>query len=298
MKKALPVIFFLMLFSWALRVSADSADDLLGFANHLFEQQDFYRAITEYERFVYLYPESEKIPDVKYQIAMSYFHGQQFEPALTRFEALRGGKMDLQSTFRMADVYYEQGKYRNALLMLEPLKRQDETQAVQDMGHFYSGLCYLQLAEPGLAEQSFLNIPESSPKRREALALEKETENYHDLKQKKPWLAGTLSAVLPGAGQFYNERPRDAFFAFTLNAVLIWATVESFDNEQYVTGGLLGIIELGWYLGTVYNAVGGAHKYNDRQKKGFMEKIEMQYRKPFDDVYSEPVFSVHYRAEW
>ena len=277
-------------------------NEQLGFAQHLFDQQEYYRAITEYERFLYLYPESDQAGLAKYQIAQCYFSGQQYEPALTRFEALRaeeaGSVLGLQAVFRTADSYYELGQYEHVILSLKQLNHYQDQPAAQEAGNVYAGVCYLRLADPNLASNSFSRVSKTSKNHAHTLFLQQAIDRYRDLPQKTPWLAGTLSAVLPGAGQLYNGRPGDAFISFALNGVLLWATIESFDNDQYVAGSLLGAIELGWYAGNIYNAVSGSHKFNNRYKQSFFEKLDMDFRLPFHDATSQPMLSVHYRTDF
>jgi hypothetical protein len=67
--------------------------------------------------------------------------------------------------------------------------------------------------------------------------------------EKSPGLTGTLSALLPGAGQLYTGAYRDAGLAFALNAAFIWAAIEAFDHDNRVLGGILGFFEIGWYGG-------------------------------------------------
>jgi len=156
-------------FSPAGLFAAPPEEASLAFAHHLFSEQDYYRAITEYERFAYLYPEDPRVPDVRFQIAMCYLYGEQFDPALTRFEALSiqqaGQPLAQQSLFRMVDAYYDQKEYQHAILILQKVANEEHTTEVQDAAHIYSGLCFLRLADPELAEQEFLRIPKTSPGR-------------------------------------------------------------------------------------------------------------------------------------
>jgi hypothetical protein len=54
--------------------------------------------------------------------------------------------------------------------------------------------------------------------------------------------------------------------------------VEAFHHDNNVTGGILLFFESGWYLGNVYNAVSGAHKYNQRSEKQFLDGLQDKYR--------------------
>lgn len=83
---------------------------------------------------------------------------------------------------------------------------------------------------------------------------------------KSPRLAGTLSAVLPGAGQMYTGRWSDGLIAFTVNALLIATTVEAFENDMPVLGATTAVFASGWYLGNIYSAVNTAHRHNQRME--------------------------------
>ena len=93
------------------------------------------------------------------------------------------------------------------------------------------------------------------------------------LPYKSPSTAGVLAAVLPGSGHVYCDRYKDGVVAFLLNGLFIWATLEAFDNDQEVLGGILGFLELGWYSGNIYSAVNTAHKYNRSLKNDYLKNL-------------------------
>jgi hypothetical protein len=73
-------------------------------------------------------------------------------------------------------------------------------------------------------------------------------------------MAGILAAVLPGAGHLYTDRPGDALVAFLLNGAFIWAAVELFRHENYVTGN-------------IYDAVNSAYEYNKSDKDNLIRQM-------------------------
>ena len=92
----------------------------------------------------------------------------------------------------------------------------------------------------------------------------------------QPKLAGVLS-VIPGAGQLYCGRYKDALSAFIVNGGLIWAAVESFDNELYALGTTISIFGFGFYTGNIYGAITSAHKYNQVQTQKYIRQLQKQY---------------------
>ncbi len=80
---------------------------------------------------------------------------------------------------------------------------------------------------------------------------------------KRPWLAGLLSAVLPGAGQVYAGSWQGAAVSFLLNGVLVGATVELARNELYFSAAATGLAASIFYVGNILNAADLADRQND-----------------------------------
>lgn len=80
---------------------------------------------------------------------------------------------------------------------------------------------------------------------------------------RRPWLAGVLSAVLPGAGQVYAGSWQAAAVSFVLNGALIGATVELAQRRLYLPAGAAGLAASFFYVGNVFNAVDLADRRND-----------------------------------
>lgn len=87
---------------------------------------------------------------------------------------------------------------------------------------------------------------------------------YEARPRKRPWLAGGLSAILPGAGQLYAGSLEGAAVAFALNGALIGSTVELAREELYFSAAAAGVAASIFYVGNVLNAADLAGRYNER----------------------------------
>ena len=112
--------------------------------------------------------------------------------------------------------------------------------------------------------------------------------SYRALELKSPPLAMSLSALVPGSGQLYVGRVRQAALAFALNGIFILGTLEAFQNENYVVGGILLFLEVGWYGGNIYNAGNNAHKYNQRMKHRYRQQMKSQLQWQLGWVKGQP----------
>ena len=97
-------------------------------------------------------------------------------------------------------------------------------------------------------------------------------------------VAGTLSAVLPGAGQLYAGRTKDGIIAFIVNGLFIAGAIEAYHRENYVACGVLALFEVGWYSGNVYSAVNSAHRFNDERRSRRM----LELKKKMLELKAEP----------
>lgn len=272
----------LFLFSQPAIASETPAEDLLSFADHLFEQGDYYRAITEYERVIFFHPDHPLAKTARFQIAHSYFKGDRLDQAIERFRALSKelphDEAGRKAYFMLGEAYYQKREYARAADVFDSYIESYPGDERIDTARIKIGWCFLRQGRWREASEEFRKLPPGSPLSARAEGLAEGAQDYPGIPAKSPALAGGLSAVLPGAGQLYINRPGDALVSFLLNGAFIWATVEAFQNDNDVTGGILLFFESGWYLGNIYNAVGGAHKYNRRTEKQFMDGLQDKYR--------------------
>jgi hypothetical protein len=91
--------------------------------------------------------------------------------------------------------------------------------------------------------------------------------------QKRPWLAGALSAVLPGAGQLYAGSIQGAAMSFVLNSVLIATTIEFARRDLYFAAGTSGLVASVFYVGGIFNASDLAARRNRRASAAIENRL-------------------------
>lgn len=111
-----------------------------------------------------------------------------------------------------------------------------------------------------------------------ALGLIKRNEEFYDLELQRPWLAGTLSAVLPGAGQFYNGRYLDGAISLGVNGLFGAATYYAFVEAESIPLGVVSALFLtGFYVGNIVNAYTDAQRINAQAYLKFFEDLKIDY---------------------
>jgi tetratricopeptide (TPR) repeat protein len=280
--------FFLLLLAACILFSSVSShaqgltpESILSFADHLYEQADYYRAITEYERFLFLFPQHPLAKEAQYKIAMSYYNGEKYLQAIQRFRSLAdqypSEEIGRKALFMLAETYYHKKDYNQAIDGYEKFLTSYPNDRQADAARIKKGWCYLRQGNWREASEEFRKLPPDSPLHAQGQELAEESTKYPGIGKKSPTLAAGLSAVLPGAGQLYIGRKTDAAAAFLLNGAFIWATAESYHRRNYVTAGILLFFESGWYLGNIYNAASSAYKYNRQAEEKYIENLQGQY---------------------
>lgn len=247
------------------------------FAESLFEQADFYRAIGEYKRLIFLCPDEVALCEKAYfKTGVSYFRAKRWQDAI---EALDVFLVSFPDSRMAGEAMYLKGmSEKNLSLHDEALTTfgyiiETGTGEYRARAIYQSALVLVDMEKWERAGEMFSRVPMESKLYDSAGVFSAGLENIGNIPYKSPAVAGTLAAIVPGAGHLYTQRRRDALVAFLLNGVFIWSAVELFNDEKYVTGGIVTFFELGWYSGNIYSAVSSAHKFNRRTKKDFLQGL-------------------------
>jgi len=107
---------------------------------------------------------------------------------------------------------------------------------------------------------------------------------YETLPRKSPWLAGALSAVIPGLGRVYLGRVGDGVMSFVLVGVTGALAAQGFYDEgrSSVRGWILGSVAALLYLGNVYGSAVGAIVQRRDAEDALMQEIDRAYERRLD----------------
>jgi tetratricopeptide (TPR) repeat protein len=247
------------------------------FAETLFREGDYNRSITEYKRFIFLYPKDRRAENSSFRIIESYHKEREWNQTL---EAIKRFSEEYKSSSFIEDTQYLKGlaekeltQYENALLTFRGIINSGSLN-YRDKSIFQSAIVLMNMEEWDKAHQMFQEVPRTSSLAFSSKVFYSGLENIDKIPHKSPELAGTLATLLPGAGHFYAERYQDGIMTFLLNGAFILAGIELFQHDNPVAGGIVSFFELGWYVGNIYSAMNCAHKYNKKMKEEFIKHLE------------------------
>jgi hypothetical protein len=90
------------------------------------------------------------------------------------------------------------------------------------------------------------------------------------------WLAGLLSACVPGLGKVYAGRPVDGGATLLVMAFLGWQAWDGYahDGPASVKGAIFAASTAGLYAGNVYGSMRAVDVENEKRRKAYAERIK------------------------
>jgi tetratricopeptide (TPR) repeat protein len=226
------------------------AQDILSFANHLYRSGEYYRSISEYQRLLYYFPESDNSPEASMQIGRAYMAGGELKSAIEHWEKELEKKTQKKNYLSINTLlgisWLDLKKAKVFTLRHRSLKKAKEYFSVVQGRN-----------PPFNSVRDFLNDWQHLPA----------------IKEKSPWLAGGMSTILPGSGSFYTGRYIEGSYAFLITTLFYLATKDAFAKDQPELGYLFGFFTISFYGGNIYTAVNGAYKYNDYLKAQQLDEL-------------------------
>jgi len=266
-------------FTHGLTITAD-----MQYAYALASQKEVFHetAMVEWKRFVHFFPLDPRIPTARFYLGMSLFHLKKWDQARAIFQSQRfpyvGSFRNVESFFMLSKTLLAQGRPGGAQRVLQDLFSVSDSPEVKDRALWTLAWMHLDRAkdmEPGALERAdaFLSrISMSGERVFHAREVRQAVETIMNQDQKSPFVAG-MTALVPGGGFAYCERYRDALAAFIINVGLIFAAHESFEGGNNVLGGLICVVESGFYGGNIYGSISSAHKYNRFKTRQTLDDI-------------------------
>lgn len=253
--------------------SPDSTMTFLpGFANQLFAEGDYYRAITEYKRGLFTCDEDSIARFYRLRIGQALFLAEQYNLVLSWYTEIDPNARRAEETLLYGQSFFRLERFSDVIQALESEALSSTSVDIQSQANFYVGISFIRLERPYEAITCLNRINS------ESVFASRATTYIHSLEQqpyysrKDPLTAGLLG-ILPGAGYAYTEHYGTALASLVLNGLLTWATVDAFQNGDTAAGITYSIFATGFYIGNITGSVQSADRYNEYQSNIFQAQF-------------------------
>ena len=252
----------------ALAHPSETGRETIGFADHLFRQQMFFRAVGAYEEAAYYATEHVTKVNAAVGVALSYHLGRQYERAISSYgralEMTRDTSLRLSLELDRTVGRCEFARSRSesqALLQgvsaMEELAARAEGKA-RVFAEFHLARFYLYLGSP-LEAQEHASAAAERCLHREASDCLATSDLQKRLRipmptLKHPALGAVFSGIVPGAGAFYAEHYVDSIYYFVGvvgSGLLAW---DVYERESSAWGQTPAFYVLAGFSGLLYMA--------------------------------------------
>lgn len=241
-----------------------------GFADRLFAEEDYLRAIGEYKRMSFFTADPDSSLYFQYRIGECYRHMGDLESAKSWYDKvlLKGGDnsdLERRAVTGAAICLINRNDTGYARMVLHDY-RADSTQ--YDSVSFLLGVSYLKERRWNEAEDAFAKIA-SAELAKSARGM---LEDASSKRLKSPRTALLLSIFIPGAGQVYAARPGKGVVSFSLNLTLGYLTYKAFHEKRNLDGFLILYFGLQrFYFGNLEQA----RRYTDEYNRNLRDRINV-----------------------
>lgn len=261
------VLLFQIIISAAVlaqNINFNSPENIRLFADFLFCDRDYLRAIDEYEKYL-SYSDEDTI---RFKIALAFSAiGDQYN-AIKNFNSLQETSKlyqisrieELKSLFNLKQFSQLNSKANE----LNQLKSD-----YSDIAKKIVNLSYLLNNESMPSEKIFL----------EPFDVQEKTivQNFYFQKTnpdyKSEVLAGVYSAIIPGLGKIYTENYSDGITSFLLTGLFSYLAYTNFNNDHPVRAWIFTLAGAGFYAGNVYGYIASAQIFNAKINFDFINDV-------------------------
>jgi tetratricopeptide (TPR) repeat protein len=247
------------------------------FAEYLMKSRQYDLASVELERLLFMNPDSDSI---RYDLIKSYSLALNHEKALERLDAFREERMGGRN-YRISDPtlssYYAYNllalnKYQESFRFIDaPQNALSESDRLR-----YKAFGYLLDNKYELVHAEL--CVNTNPFDDKELICEIAI-NGMNRKKRSPFVAASLSAIIPGLGKAYSSEWKDGIISLVVVGISAFQAYRGFsvNGRESVYGWIYGSLATGFYLGNIYGSIQSAKRFNKRQLIGIRQQTERAF---------------------
>ena len=248
--------------------------------DHFFQQKNYYAAITEYKRTLFL-DSSQDSSVIIYKMAETYYTWGKLEESGNILTTILDDSTNENLTVRplalLASIYWDNYDYDALLILLDKLNSVLDEPARSEI-EYVRGWTYIYQTDWAEGIRVFESLNESA-----RIPLINDLDKIYELPQKSVFLATVLSSVIPGAGQLYAGNYENfiyaALFIGSIGSSMLWDMYQ----KAYFTAAVKYLFLFRRYSkGSIYRMQQKIDQQNLAAMSHFLKDVSDRYPKPLD----------------
>lgn len=274
-------IFFAFLFMWigtVTLVAQNSFEDQFNLAKKLYEDENYFEAVTEFKRLLFFDEAKSYNYEANYLIGLCYKGGAKFSDAIQHFALAELNSKNVNEVFiarlEITKANILRRTTARALTLLDSLQNDSRFNKNSEEINYWRGWAYIFSDD---WERAALTFSEIEKAHHLALICDSVDNDLYN-----PELAKYLS-IVPGAGQFYTGEYINGLISIGWNVLWGYLTINAFMEDRVFDGLMVGTL-LWWrfYSGNIQNAEKFALEKNLEKTNSALHYLQNDYngRKP------------------
>lgn len=285
MKLMSPLLFLCCLYlflclSFPVQSQNFNADNLLGFAQSLFQEGDYLNAVHEYQRYLFLYPGTTQADFVQLHIAAAYQNMGRLDAAIEAYQSLIDSYP--QSRFierarsNIAQCQLLNGNQATSIASLRQFLSDYPGSELAPRAQFIIATIYMDKKDWTAAAREWQQVQtkySQTPFAEMSDQLIRIARQAESLPRRSPSTAGLLSTFFPGLGQIYSGHYSEGVYSLLVVGATAAGTAYYIDQERYEVAIPVGIIGLFFYINSIYDSWRYAKAFNHQHEDQLRDRL-------------------------
>lgn len=258
-----------------------SPENIFRFAEYLYENGNYLRAVGEYQRYLFSNSENMSSDTLLFRIGLCYQLGGDTKKAIEYYEMIirdfPKSYFSEKAKYQIAYTYFEMGKYKESVHYIEDnIESLSLTETHLKMNRLLGVNCLYQ-RKWETAHNHFEKLL-SNPDDSLTAKLNKFAIKGEHLPYKSKIFAGLMSATIPGTGKIYANRLTDGLYSLIIIGLTGWQAYNGFhkDGVRSTKGWIYGTLGSIFYLGNIYGSVVAVKIYNKKIEDNLLHQINIE----------------------
>jgi len=267
------ILYFLLICHASL--AQNTLHTQYAFAKKLFNDENFFEAITEYKRLIFFDSLNQYSFKANKHIALCYKHGGKFSEAIYYFTLAELSAPNLDSLFDIKIEIVKTNLLRSTIYhafeLLNDLNNEERFADKKDQITYWKGWAYIFNDDWESASKEFAKLNVNHEMK---LLCDNACESEYSTTKAK-----ILSYIIPGAGQFYTGNYLSGILSFGWVALWTYISVNAFMAERVFDGIIVAdFLAFRFYNGSLQNAEKFAIEHNSEVSDWMLKYLENNYR--------------------
>ncbi len=265
---ALFILTFISLFSHAQQTDLFDENHTMQFARYLYFSGQYVAAIDEFERAIFLNKQNDT---AKYFLLSSCLRASKYDEGIAASNRLFDQDKFSNQTAAMLHSKLLVGKKSETLGLFASQISNDTLKRLMNLQYAFQKSDWKEVQRI-YSDSHSMNTLLFEP-------FDKLVEQSRQVKHRSGFVAGAMSAIIPGSGKVYTGNWKDGAISLIMLSATSFQAYRGYNRNGFESAKfwIFGGLSTGFYLGNIYGSAKSAQKFNRTKNDELIKKSRQIY---------------------